>query len=71
MFSRMIARASTLEEISTGVTGTRDGALLLVSVEHYPVSICTSFSCLQCLTVTCIIATDAGRATCTFASCPD
>jgi homeobox-leucine zipper protein len=45
MFSCIIAKSSTMEEISTGVAGSRDGALLLVSVEqHYPVSICTSYS---------------------------
>ncbi|XP_047063798.1 homeobox-leucine zipper protein ROC4-like [Lolium rigidum] len=37
MFSCIIAKSSTMEEISAGVAGSRDGALLLVSVEqHYP-----------------------------------
>uniref|UniRef100_A0A0D9W8C9 Homeobox domain-containing protein n=1 Tax=Leersia perrieri TaxID=77586 RepID=A0A0D9W8C9_9ORYZ len=33
MFSCMIAKASTIEEISTGVVGTRNGALLLMQAE--------------------------------------
>ena len=33
MFSCIVAKASTIEEISAGVAGSRDGALLLVSVE--------------------------------------
>ncbi|XP_006652658.1 homeobox-leucine zipper protein ROC4 [Oryza brachyantha] len=33
MFSCMIAKASTIEEISTGVAGTRNGALLLMQAE--------------------------------------
>jgi hypothetical protein len=35
----MIAKASTTEEISTGVAGSRNGALLLVSDEHSVVAI--------------------------------
>uniref|UniRef100_A0ACD5UTI4 Uncharacterized protein n=2 Tax=Avena sativa TaxID=4498 RepID=A0ACD5UTI4_AVESA len=33
MFSPMIAKSSTMEEISTGVAGSRDGALLLMQAE--------------------------------------
>jgi homeobox-leucine zipper protein len=33
MFSCMVGKVSILEEISTGVAGSRNGALLLVSVK--------------------------------------
>jgi homeobox-leucine zipper protein len=34
MFSCIVAKAATIEEISPGVAGSRNGALLLVSVEY-------------------------------------
>ncbi len=34
MFSCMIAKATVLEEVSTGIAGSRNGALLLVSADQ-------------------------------------
>jgi len=36
MFSCMIAKATVLEEVTSGIAGSRNGALLLVSVKQLP-----------------------------------